>query len=96
MYTCPSLIKSGKNPFKNLVIDFFHSLSSSVPVMMPGFLTHQVYELFALKLRPLMISDVPAIAASGSGIVFNRSTLPGSDLRSMEASLSASSGQRAR
>jgi hypothetical protein len=39
LHTCPSLIKSGKKLFKNLVIDFVHSLSSSVPVMMPGFLT---------------------------------------------------------
>ena len=51
---------------------------------------------------PRMILDVFGIGApmfaaeSGSGTVFSRSTLPRSDLRSMETTLSASNGQRTR
>jgi hypothetical protein len=70
--------------------------------MMPGFLTNQICELFALKLRPLMSPmfvgiGVRAFAAeSSSGIVFAVATLPRSDLRTMETSLSASNVQRVR
>ena len=91
--------KNGEETFKNLVIDFLF-LSSS----------HDARFFNSIKFVSYLLSNsaphdpamffgigVPAFAAeSGSGIVRSRSTLPGSDLRSMKTSLSASSGQRPR
>ena len=102
IHTCPSLIKSGKKLLKNLVIDFFHFLSSSVPVMRPGFLTRSNRSNLWIICSPSWSNDVfgtrlPAFAAeSGRSIVRGRSTLPRSDLHNMISIVFASSVQRPR